>query len=183
MERKVYKMLRFIIVVGLLIQFSCSRKQEEVAVVVEEESADVSLASFGTEKLSDYGFFKGDMKNLQPAEGVTPYSINAQLFSDYAHKKRFIKIPAGSKAVYNAKEVFEFPVGTVLIKNFYYPADFNKPEENIRMLETRLLIREADGWKTLPYVWNQEQTEAYLEIAGRNPGCIMEAYRWPDQEH
>jgi uncharacterized repeat protein (TIGR03806 family) len=90
------------------------------------------------------------------------------LFSDYAFKKRFIKFPEGGYAIYNPDDVFEFPEGTVLIKNFYYPADFSKPEENIRILETRLLILENGKWNALPYVWNEEQTEAYLDVAGEN---------------
>ncbi len=69
-------------------------------------------------------------------------------------------------ANYHPTEVLEFPVGTVLIKNFYYPGDFNQPEGKRNILETRLLIHEEAGWKALPYIWNEEQTEAYLEIAG-----------------
>jgi uncharacterized repeat protein (TIGR03806 family) len=35
-----------------------------------------------------------------------------------------------------------------------------------RLLETRLLVRYAGGWKPLPYIWNDAQTDALLEIAG-----------------
>jgi len=31
-----------------------------------------------------------------------------------------------------------------------------------------LLINAAGTWKTLPYIWNDEQTEAYLVVAGKN---------------
>ena len=47
--------------------------------------------------LSQYGFFEGDIADLSPAEGVVPYSLNSPLFSDYAHKLRFVKLPAGSR--------------------------------------------------------------------------------------
>jgi uncharacterized repeat protein (TIGR03806 family) len=33
-------------------------------------------------------------------------------------------------------------------------------------METRLLIHENTGWKALEYVWNEEQTDAFLEVAG-----------------
>lgn len=33
-------------------------------------------------------------------------------------------------------------------------------------METRLLIHEANGWKAWTYIWNAEQTDAYLEVAG-----------------
>lgn len=135
--------------------------------VVEEVSLHTDLLSIGKETLSSYQFFTGDLKNLEPAENVVPYQLNSPLFTDYAYKKRFIKFPAGTSATYHPSDIFQFPEGTVLIKNFYYPADFRKPEENIRILETRLLILEQGSWKTLPYIWNEEQTEAYLDVAGR----------------
>lgn len=149
-----------------LLLLSCSSKKEEAIVVAGEEKVD--LSGIGKAKLSDYGFFVGSLKELNPAEGVIPYDLNSALFSDYAFKKRFIKIPKDAKAIYNADDVLDFPVGTVLIKNFYYPSDFREPEENLRILETRLLIREENEWKSLPYIWNDNQTEAYLEVAGKN---------------
>jgi uncharacterized repeat protein (TIGR03806 family) len=33
-------------------------------------------------------------------------------------------------------------------------------------METRILSHEPTGWVALPYIWNKEQTEAYLEVAG-----------------
>lgn len=33
-------------------------------------------------------------------------------------------------------------------------------------METRLLVHEENGWKALEYVWNDEQTDAILEVAG-----------------
>jgi uncharacterized repeat protein (TIGR03806 family) len=151
----------------VLTLFACKQKKPDV-VLQEVETTPIDLSSVGTVKLSSYQFFTGDLKNLQPAEGVYPYSLNSPLFSDYAFKKRFVKIPKGKKVAYHATEVFNFPEGTVLIKNFYYPLDFQKPEADRRILETRLLILEKGNWKALPYIWNDEQTEAYLEVAGKN---------------
>lgn len=120
------------------------------------------------EKLSDYNFFIGKLSDLQPAVNVIPYGLNTPLFNNYAEKLRFIKLPAGTKAVYNDTASFEMPVGTVLIKNFYYPFDFRKPQEGKRIMETRLMIHETNGWSTLPYIWNDEQTEAFYDVAGEN---------------
>lgn len=118
------------------------------------------------EKLSEYGFFTGQLKNLTPSNGVVPYDLNTPLFSNYAEKLRFIKLPEGTAAAYNDTSVFDFPVGTVFIKNFYYPNDFRKPEKGRRILETRLLVHEAGGWSAWPYIWNEEQTEAFYDPAG-----------------
>jgi uncharacterized repeat protein (TIGR03806 family) len=145
----------------------CETKKP-VLVVVEEESMGTELSSLGNTTLSSYGFFKGDLKNLEPSEGVVHYELNSPLFTDYAFKKRFIKFPAGTQASYHESDILNFPEGTVLIKNFYYPADFRKPNDSIRILETRLLVLDNGTWKALPYIWNDEQTEAYLDVAGQS---------------
>ena len=47
--------------------------------------------------LSEYGFFKGPLANLAPADGVIPYDIQTPLFSDYTKKRRFLKSRSASK--------------------------------------------------------------------------------------
>ena len=118
------------------------------------------------EKLSEYGFFKGKLADLSPAEDVMPYDLNTALFSNYAEKLRFIKVPAGKRIVYNDTGWFEMPLGTVLIKNFYFPKDFDQPGKGRTILETRLLVNEEKGWTAYPYIWNDEQTEAFYDVAG-----------------
>ncbi len=118
------------------------------------------------ENLSAYNFFTGKMADLQPAKGLVPYDLNTPLFTDYAVKARFIKLPAGKKITYNDSAVFEMPLGTVLIKNFYYFYDVRKPELGRRIIETRLLANMQDGWHTYQYIWNNEQTEAVFEPIG-----------------
>ncbi len=117
-------------------------------------------------KLSEYAFFSGNIADLQPARNVFPYEVNAPLFSDYAEKVRFVYLPEGTKMVYNDSLAFRFPDGAVIIKNFYYPNDAARPERGRRILETRLLVKETKGWKALEYLWNDQQTDAALEVAG-----------------
>lgn len=119
-------------------------------------------------KLSEYGFFKGDLAGLEPAKEVFPYDVNAPLFSDYAEKARFIYLPEGAKMAYREDAAFGLPPGSVIIKNFFYYHDTRYPEKGRRILETRLLLRDAKGWKALEYLWNTEQTDAILEVAGAN---------------
>jgi uncharacterized repeat protein (TIGR03806 family) len=117
-------------------------------------------------KLSDYGFFDGKPQDQKPAKGVMPYELVSPLFSDYASKLRFIQMPSGQLVNYNPDSVFQFPVGTRIVKTFYYPNDERHPHEGRRLMETRVLSHEPTGWVALPYIWNEEQTEAYLEVAG-----------------
>lgn len=118
------------------------------------------------ETLSEYGFFMGNPSAQQPAPGVVPYALNTPLFTDYAEKLRFVKVPSGQAAPYNADKVLDFPEGTILIKTFYYPHDARDAKKGRQLVETRLLIHETSGWKAWDYVWNEEQTDAFLEVAG-----------------
>jgi uncharacterized repeat protein (TIGR03806 family) len=103
---------------------------------------------------------------LDPNEGVLPYDLNTPLFSDYAFKYRFVWVPPGESATYNDAESFDFPVGSVIIKTFAYPYDFRDPQAGQRLVETRLMMHKTQGWVPETYVWNDEQTEATLQITG-----------------
>lgn len=125
------------------------------------------LAERPPELLSAYHFFR-DAGARDPNARVTAYDLNTPLWSDGALKFRYVYIPAGAQAQYSDEHVFDFPVGTVLIKTFAFAADMRRPNENVRFLETRLLIRRAEGWVAYPYVWNEAQTEARLSPIGAN---------------
>jgi len=157
--------MRIFAMLLILLLLACQSGKVEDAVVAEEEEP-VDLSGMGNSTLSSYGFFSGELKELEPAPDVHPYSINSALFSDYALKKRFVRIPNGKQAAYQGEEVFDFPEGTVLIKNFYYPGDLRQADHDIRLLETRLLMLKDGTWNALTYVWNEEQTEAFLDVAG-----------------
>lgn len=118
------------------------------------------------ETLSTYGLFQGNGSSQEPVTGVVPYDINTPLFSDYATKYRFVRLPAGTHAAYHESDVFAFPIGTVLVKTFAYLHDLAVPSHGRRLIETRLLIHRPDGWIGLPYLWNDAQTEAVLRKVG-----------------
>lgn len=118
------------------------------------------------ERLSEHGLFVGELADQLPRDGVVPYAINTPLFSDSAEKLRFVALPPDKPATYRDEGSFAFPVGTRLVKTFLYPADARVPEEPRRLIETRVLTHEAGGWTGAAYVWNAEQTEAYLRLTG-----------------
>ena len=92
--------------------------------------------------------------------------MNTPLFSNYAEKLRFIKLPQNAAIGFKDSTVFDLPQGTILIKNFYYPVDFRKPDGPRRIIETRLLVHQPSGWEAWPYIWNDAQTEAEYDPAG-----------------
>ena len=133
------------------------------------------LADDAAPLLSAYRLFT-DTAGRIPAPGVTRYTLNTPLFSDYAEKFRYVWLPAGTTARYTGKGVLEFPVGTTIVKSFAYPADFRAPDARVRLIETRLLVRRASGWVPISYVWNANQTEAVLKRAGvRVPVAFIDA--------
>src|SRR5271165_2397447 len=73
------------------------------------------------EHLSDWHVVFRDGGRLDLNERVVPYDLNTPLFSDYAHKLRTLWMPPASAAIYSATETFDFPVGTIFSKTFYYP--------------------------------------------------------------
>jgi len=135
--------------------------------VSAEDLAPVTVdpAAAPARKISEYNLFK-DAAHQIPNDGVVPYDINSPLFSDYSNKHRFVYIPKGGAADYDAREPFSFPVGSVLIKTFGYLNDIRDPSKGERIIETRLLIHTPDGWIGNAYLWNADTTEAALKIAG-----------------
>ncbi len=158
------KFLSYILVcIGLLsvISYPSCNKEEN-----DPNTPNANLSKLPFSKLSDYNFFAGTMSELMPNEGVLPYDINTPLFSDYASKSRFIYLPPGTSATYHETEAFDFPVGAVIIKTFYYNNDETDPSKGRRIIETRLLVKHADKWQPYDYIWNETQTEATFSVVG-----------------
>jgi uncharacterized repeat protein (TIGR03806 family) len=117
------------------------------------------------QSLSEYLFFEAPLNELTPTYGVIPYEPISSLFSDYAHKKRFVWMPTGVSATYvEDGDVLNFPVGTILIKNFFY--ENVQPVGETVIIETRLMLRTTNGWQFANYVWNDDQTDAFYDMEG-----------------
>ena len=135
-------------------------------IIISSVCAGNGIMEYAKPNLSDYGFFKIPMKNQEPVAGILPFGIATELFSDYAEKLRFIQVPVNMKISVQADNTLLFPIGTTLIKTFYYFVDKYQPELGRRLIETRLLMNTIDGWLAFPYIWNEEQSDAVLAIAG-----------------
>jgi uncharacterized repeat protein (TIGR03806 family) len=133
-------------------------------------------------KLSETGLFTST-KDLKPAPGLIPYSVNSPLWSDGADKERYMAIPGEGKIVFDsirypqpapgAPPGWRFPDNTVMVKTFSLELERGNPASR-RRLETRLLhLHQMPGteevgdqvWNGYTYVWNDEQTDAVLAEA------------------
>jgi len=106
--------------------------------------------------LSDYNLFQGNDPRGPVVEAGLEYELTTPLFSDYANKYRFVFVPPGAAAAYRPEAVFDFPIGTIISKTF----GFDLPAGGERVVETRLLIRRAAGWRALVYLWDGLMTTA-----------------------
>lgn len=130
-------------------------------------------------KLSETGLFVST-KDLTPAPGLVPYSVNSQLWSDGAIKDRWLAIPGSEQIEYDgitypqpapgALPGFRFPDGTVAVKHFSMEMEPGNPASRKR-LETRILVFEQTPgtqemgdqvWQGYTYIWNDAQTDAVL---------------------
>ena len=121
--------------------------------------------------LSQTGAFI-DLEKLTPAPGLIPYNVNSPLWSDGAAKQRWVALPNDGIFDTNQEQIafFEnanwvFPKGTVFIKHFELPVDYQNPTIT-RSLETRfLVVNEAGAVYGVTYKWNAAGTDATLLTA------------------
>jgi uncharacterized repeat protein (TIGR03806 family) len=154
------------------------------------------------EKLSDWGLFDIANGRVAPRKGLVTYELATPLFSDYAGKWRTIWMPKGTQARYRGDEAFDFPVGTIVSKTFYYPVPAGTPDPQAseevlkptaatyqsgvaglyrartRLVETRLLVRRSEGWIAIPYAWDADGGDATLARTGADvPLTLVDAGR------
>jgi uncharacterized repeat protein (TIGR03806 family) len=109
----------------------------------------------------------------QPAAGLIPYAPNAPFFSDGASKARWLALPDGQRIVIGANNDFDFPNGSVLMKNFSLGAT---------LVETRLFMRHSDGaWAGYTYEWNAGGTDATRVVGGKTVQVAGQTWDFPSE--
>ena len=109
----------------------------------------------------------------QPASGLIPYAPNAPFYSDGAVKARWLALPDGQRIVINTENDFEFPNGSVLMKNFSL---------GTTLVETRLFMRHNDGnWAGYTYEWNAGGTEATRVVGGKTVQVAGQTWEFPSE--
>ena len=92
------------------------------------------------------------------ASGARPYAPAVPLWSDGAHKERWISLPPNTKIDATDPNEWVFPVGTKLWKEF---------SRNGKRVETRLWQKVRDRfWVSATYAWNEDETAADLSNGG-----------------
>ncbi len=139
------------------------RRALTIAALLLLSCGDGGTTDGAPERLSEWGLF-ADGLSQTPADGVLPYTVVSPLFSDYAAKHRFIRVPEGTTAGFTADGAWDFPEGTVLVKTFAFLADRRDPDAGERIIETRLLVLEEGRWNPYVYLWDGD--DAFLNQVG-----------------
>ena len=107
----------------------------------------------------------------QPIEALIPYEINAPFWSDGVEKLRYLSLPNSTAIHINDADDWEFPIGSVLLKNFRIAGN---------LIETRLLMHHTDGtWGGYSYEWNDAQTDATLVANGKTKVIGSQNWLYP----
>lgn len=108
-----------------------------------------------------------------PYSGLVPYDLNAPFWSDGAIKDRHLGVPDGTTVTRGADGDWQFPNGTVIVKNFRLAGD---------LVETRHLMRHPDGvWGGYTYEWNAQQTEANRVRGGKTVMVAGQQWIFPSE--
>ena len=109
----------------------------------------------------------------QPASGLIPYAPSAAFWSDGAVKERWIGLPNGQNITVGSDGDWDFPNGSVLVKNFRL---------GNTLVETRLFMRHPDGvWAGYTYEWNAQQTGATLVVGGKQTTVAGQTWIFPSE--
>ena len=144
---------------------SCSKNDDDR---VSEYTSIISQETINfEEKLSQHKIFKGNPSELIPIDKFEVLELNSKLFTDYSYKQRLVNIPDGKTIEKTSNGELIFPDGTILTKTFFYPYDERDWSKGKKIIETRLEIKEKNTWNIATYVWNDEQTDAFLNMDGK----------------
>ena len=98
---------------------------------------------------------------------VVPFQVNSALWSDGAHKERFISLLPGAQVIPTDSDKYAFPDGAVLIKNFLIDTVYGDSTGDSRIfIETRFLVYRSGAagkkWSGISYRWRRDQSDAEL---------------------
>lgn len=114
---------------------------------------DTTAVSRAPRLLSETGLYVGDGTTAVDARN-RPFAPQYPLWSDGAHKRRWVHLPPDAQIDVSNVDRWDFPVGTRFWKEFEFQG---------RRIETRLLWKaRADEWVFATYAWNTAQTDAEL---------------------
>jgi hypothetical protein len=122
-------------------------------------------------RLSETGLYS-DASSLVVDSRHLAFSPQYPLWTDGAHKRRWVSLPPGATIDITDVDAWSFPVGTRFWKEFSFGG---------RRVETRMLVKSNQtDWQFASYAWNDAQTDAILAPVTGLPGVAEIA---PGRKH
>ena len=88
-------------------------------------------------------------------------------------KSRYLALPDGQRIAIGADGDFDFPNGSVLVKNFRI---------GTQPVETRLFMRHDNGeWAGYTYEWNAQGTDATRVVGGKSVQVAGQSWLFPSE--
>lgn len=112
-------------------------------------------------RLSETGLYL-DMATKELAPDLIEFEPTYKLWSDGAEKRRWLRLPPGTKVDTSDMDHWVFPIGTMLFKEFALDG---------KKLETRLVARlgpEPDDYFMGAFRWNGDESDAVFLRDGEN---------------
>jgi uncharacterized repeat protein (TIGR03806 family) len=122
--------------------------------------------------LSQTGAFT-NLATMEPNPGLLPYTVNSPLWSDGAHKTRWMGIATNTFVTFAPTGNWIFPNGSVFVKHFGLSTNDLNPAEHKR-LETRLLVVGTNGLVYgASYKWRADHSDADLVPVLTNEDIVI----------
>jgi glucose/arabinose dehydrogenase len=129
--------------------------------------------------LSQLGVFT-NLATLAPTNTLIPYTINSPFWSDRAVKQRWLAIPndgsynsSTEQIVFSPTNSWQFPTGTVLIKQFLLPIN-DTNTTLLKRLETRFIVLDnSGGVYGVTYKWRDDDSDADLLLTGTSQDYLV----------
>jgi hypothetical protein len=114
--------------------------------------SDFAMSEFNY--LSETGLYQniatGDL-----AANIRQYTPRFELYADAAQKRRYIFFPPGSQIIPTNLELWQYPSGTKIWKEFFISSAGAE-----KKIETRLLEKVGNDWEVATFIWGEDQTDA-----------------------
>lgn len=111
-------------------------------------------------RLSDLGCFVS-FTPVAPGPGVVPFEVNSPLWTEGAHKQRFVALPPGGVISISRDAAWDLPPGGLWLKAF--SAELADTDGQLRPLEIRAMLRTVSGWAYASYGWEEATGDLTLQ--------------------
>ena len=139
--------------------------------------------------IADTGCFTS-IAPLEAGPDLIPFEVISPLWTDGAHKRRYMVLPPGETVRFDGTGAFVFPVGSVIVKVFELDLRDGDPASR-HPVETRFMVLRETGWEFYSYQFDETASTASLidrgmvipfEVTTEDGGTRTIDYQFPSRD-